>query len=60
MASIKPLKEQAMVTGRGGIGLDASPTDRRTRESELKVRSKKLKFKDLSNLIQKLILQNDV
>lgn len=60
MASIKPLREQAMVTGEGRLGLDALPYDRKSRVSEMKVRREKLNYKDLTSLIQQLILRNSV
>lgn len=60
MTSIKPLKEQAMVSGEGRIGLDVTPIDRRTRQPQHKIRHEKLKYKDLTILVQKIILKNSV
>lgn len=61
MASIKPNRERAMVTGEGiGLGLDALPYDRKRKDSQEKVRSDKLQYKDLVNLVRQLILKNNV
>ena len=53
-----PIRETAVVTGEGGLGLDVRPRERGTKDSLEKVTDKKLGYSDLVKIVKRLVIES--